>query len=481
MIALTGIFCGLNLVTCVRVNNLTTDWFSVTCGLRQGCCLSPLLFNLFIDDLALRIKSLGKGVSIDNDVLSILLYADDIALVAENAADLQLMLDCLNEWCGRNSMSINPSKSNVVHFRPNSLQRVAFDFQCGQHAVSTAEKYTYLGITLNEFLDFNVTAKAVAQSASRALGLLIAKFKCMGGMPYDVFTRLFDSLVWPVISYGASVWGTKSFSCIAAVQNRAMRFFLGTGKYTPNAAVYGEMGWQPTNIKQWKSVCIYWNRMVHMDISRINKRVFLWSDRNAGRGCKNHNFQIKDQFKKLGLETFADTNGSFSRNGIISKVEEAQTFDFVADWSNNVNSESSRSGNGRNKLRTYRRFKSEYKVEKYCKLLLPYSHRSAFAKFRCGVAPIRIETGRYENLAVSQRLCHVCNTVEDELHVILKCSLYNDLRALLFSRADLILPNFNDLDDSAKLSFLFSNPEMIRVCAKTCFKILQKRNATLYK
>ena len=197
-----------------------------------------------------------------------------------------------------------------------------------------------------------------------------------------------------------------------------------------------------------------------MDISRINKRVFLWSDRNAGRGCKNHNFQIKDQFKKLELETFADTNGPFSRNGIISKVEEAQTFDFVAD----VNSESSRSGNGRNKLRTYRLFKSEYKVEKYCKLLLSYSHRSAFAKFRCGVALIRIETGRYENLAVSQRLCHVCNTVEDELHVILKCSLYNNLRALLFSRAVLILPNFSDLDDSAKLSFLFSNPEMIRVC-----------------
>ena len=63
----------------------------------------------------------------------------------------------------------------------------------------------------------------------------------MGGMPYDVFTRLYDSLVWPVISYGAYIWGTKSFSCIAAVQNRAMRFFLGTGKYTPNAAVCGDM------------------------------------------------------------------------------------------------------------------------------------------------------------------------------------------------------------------------------------------------
>ena len=47
--------------SCVRVNNLTTDWFDVSGGLRQGCCLSPLLFNLFINDLALRLKHLVRA------------------------------------------------------------------------------------------------------------------------------------------------------------------------------------------------------------------------------------------------------------------------------------------------------------------------------------------------------------------------------------------------------------------------------------
>ena len=45
-----------------------------------------------------------------------------------------------------------------------------------------------------------------------------------------------------MISYGAAICGTKSYSSINAVQNRVMRFFLGTGKYTPNAAVHGDMG-----------------------------------------------------------------------------------------------------------------------------------------------------------------------------------------------------------------------------------------------
>ena len=44
--------------SCVRVNSYRTEWFDVNCGLRQGCVLSPLLFNLFIDDLAVFLKSL---------------------------------------------------------------------------------------------------------------------------------------------------------------------------------------------------------------------------------------------------------------------------------------------------------------------------------------------------------------------------------------------------------------------------------------
>ena len=112
---------------------------------------------------------------------------------------------------------------------------------------------------------------------------------------------------------------------------------------------------------------------------------------------------------------------------------------------------------------------------------MPVSHRAAFAKFRCGVAPIRIETGRFENLDVNQRLCHFCNVVEDEIHVILDCSAYDDLRNNLFIKAVSVLPTFNVLDANEKIKFLFTNPDMIRPCTKTCFKILQQRNSFFYK
>ena len=115
-----------------------------------------------------------------------MLYADDVVLLAENSADLQVMINSLYEWCNLNCMAVNSRKSNVVHFRLNSEQRFDFDFTCGTDKIGTVDRYSYLGITLTEFLDFDVTAKIIAQSASRALGLLIAKYKTMGGMPYDV-------------------------------------------------------------------------------------------------------------------------------------------------------------------------------------------------------------------------------------------------------------------------------------------------------
>ena len=127
-----------------------------------------------------------------------------------------------------------------------------------------------------------ISAKTVAQSASRALGLLIAKYKTMGGLPYDVYTKLYDAVGWPVISHGASIWSVKTFSCINAVHNQHMRFFLGVGKFTPNNDVTWEMAWIPPDIRQWKSVVSHWARLsnnINMPTTRNNKRIAMPLDR----------------------------------------------------------------------------------------------------------------------------------------------------------------------------------------------------------
>ncbi len=98
-------------------------------------------------------------------------------------------------------------------------------------------QYKYLGLLLTEILDYKATASMIVKFAAHALGLLNAKSKANGGMPYGVFSHLHDLLVQPIIDDGAAVWGTYKCSCVSAIQHHTCKFFMGIGKYTPKAAV----------------------------------------------------------------------------------------------------------------------------------------------------------------------------------------------------------------------------------------------------
>ena len=98
-------------------------------------------------------------------------------------------------------------------------------FTVGNVNLEYVNQYKYLGLMISEHLDMKVTADHVAKAASRALGLLIAKSKAMGGIPYNCFKKLYESIVLSVIHYGSAVWGQNQFTSINAIHNRACRHF----------------------------------------------------------------------------------------------------------------------------------------------------------------------------------------------------------------------------------------------------------------
>ena len=114
---------------------------------------------------------------------------------------------------------------------------------------------------------------------------------------------------------------------------------------------------------------------------------------------------------------------------------------------------------------------------------IPRLHRSAYAKFRCGVAPIRLETGRYERIPLESRTCFVClDSVESEEHVLLKCPPYNNLREALFTFLINEFPDIYGVNDRERLCAILScnQPRSIRACARTYSDILKLRRNTLY-
>ena len=387
-----------------------------------GDTLAPTLFAIFINDLIVELNILKKGVDIHGDNVAALLYADDLVIIAESEKELQDMLHKLNEWCIKWSMQINPGKSKAMHFRRKRQKRSTFQFLIGDKEISFESEYKYLGVWINEFCDFSKTEKVLSESSGRALGKLIGKFKGVKNMGYNTFTRLYNSCVVPIMNYGVGIWGIYSKSQLSeAVQNRAIRSFLGVHKFSANLAINGDMGWENCTIRKKIEILRVWNRLVVMDEARLCKKTFNWE---FDKGVNNWCTCVKDIFIECNLKQWYDRKALCDLNFIRLKLWE----NYQIIWKENLQNKP--------KLHLFRQIKSYYAVEKYVFDNINFSLRSCIAQLRFGTLPLTVETGRFTSIKRDDRVCPICDTndVEDELHFLFTCPKFSDLRKNMFSK-----------------------------------------------
>ena len=147
----------------VVLNEYETDYFHCPIGVKQGDCLSPTLFAIFINDLAQQIKDSELGVKLGNiesnemEILSILLYADDIVCLANSEIDLQAILVIIEEWCQKWRLEVNLTKTNIMHVRSKRKRQSKFMFIFNHRPVPYCVSTKYLGTTVDENLDCKST------------------------------------------------------------------------------------------------------------------------------------------------------------------------------------------------------------------------------------------------------------------------------------------------------------------------------------
>jgi hypothetical protein len=394
------------------------------------------------------------------------LYADDNVLNAENEQDLQSMLDTANKWCTKWRLSVNVEKSKIMHFRKTCKTRSVYEFHIGSTVLEYVHEYKYLGLVINEHLNYVTTSDVLVKAAGRALGACISKFKSLKNMEYKTYTTIYETCINPVMNYGSEIWGYKDYTKCNTVQLRAMKFFLGVHKYTPNVGVRGEFGWLKPKLERWKNICRYWNRLMNMDQSRMLYQIFIF-DYHI---CKNNwSSEVKAIFNEIGIGKTFESLESCVLDDVDLKLKENNKM----CWEREVMQYS--------KLRTYVTFKTQCKQEKYLAMGLTRRQRSLYAQFRLGVLPIRLETGRFRGEKEEDRICTLCNSgdVENEMHFLLKCLLYENERCVLFTKAEEKCTGFNELNDSDKLITL----NTLLVCQTSIFicAAYNKRRNTLYK
>ena len=133
-----------------RLEEIQTDWVESKRGVRQGCILSPMLFAIFMEELTQRIKKLEIGVKIGEEVLAILLFADDIIMVAETAEDLQRMLDEVTRYGREMEVKFSKEKSQVMIINKDENEEKKWFLNGKEMEKVTKYRYTYLGIQVQD-------------------------------------------------------------------------------------------------------------------------------------------------------------------------------------------------------------------------------------------------------------------------------------------------------------------------------------------
>ena len=96
------------------LGDIETEWVRSNRGVSSGCILSPVLFAMYTEELAVQVKERELLMRIGNEKLSLLMYADDIILMSEKSDDLQSMLDVVNEYSVDFGVKFGMDKSLVM-------------------------------------------------------------------------------------------------------------------------------------------------------------------------------------------------------------------------------------------------------------------------------------------------------------------------------------------------------------------------------
>lgn len=137
----------------VRWDNIESNLFSLSNGVRQGSLLSPLLFAFYMDDLSTELNSLPIGCTSGSRVLNHLFYADDIVLLSPSVIGLRRLVSCCEQYADSHDVIFNPAKSVNIRFASENISYQPGTIRVNGTALRWTDSVKYLGVTLTRNLD----------------------------------------------------------------------------------------------------------------------------------------------------------------------------------------------------------------------------------------------------------------------------------------------------------------------------------------
>ena len=254
--------------------------------------------------------------------------------------------------------------------------------------------------------------------------------------------KLFDQMIRPILCYGAEIWSTfdgnkKVFQNtdgilkfldsldIENVHVKFCKFLLGVNKRAVNLAVKGDLGRFPIGISCMLQAFKYWYHIQSSNSILLREALAVSQDLHKERIFTWFSF-FSSLCKLINVKPSDITSEAF----VLLKEKLCDCY--IQYWSDRIKTFS--------KMDTYCLLKQRFGFENYIRDVNIRTHRIILSKMRISNHRLAIETGRFSKTPRNDRLCLFCKAnnnfseVEDEQHVLLRCSRYTEIRRDLFDR-----------------------------------------------
>ena len=414
---------------CVKLKYGHTRAINCNLGLKQGCPLSPMLFNLYIDDIEDIFDDKCDPISIQNEKVNHFLYADDLVILSQTKEGLQRCIDKASDFAKSKHLTINVRKSKTMVFN-QSGRFIRDSFTLNDRTLEPVQSFCYLGFDIKCSGTVKHAMNILNDKGNKALRPLlcaITRFK----IPVKTSIRLFHTYVSPILLYNTENWSTfsdkglqkfdkdslfsgTSTAKIDIVHRKLLKFVLGVSKSCPSLAIYGETGETPISIKSYRLTLNFWHRVTNLPNTSLAKKALL------------ENIDLRTNWimtieKLVNTFNLADKIGNHEKFKKATKcaIEDA----YQKYWTNSLKDPNL------TRLLFYKKIKTEFSMESYLNTT-NFEYRRAIAKLRCSDHALEIEKGRHKGIPRPERTCTLCRNdqVEDEEHFLFICKTYNSLK-----------------------------------------------------
>lgn len=296
----------------VLLGHKRTIFFLIEVGLRQGCLLSPILFDLFINDLSKVINALEKGVKCGNRDVSNLFFADDIAVIADSKEDLEVILQTIYDFSLKWRFKFNIDKCSVVVFddkRHDSLSvgdcksecKCNHHFRFGPFLIQQVLMYKYLGVELDNRLTYSFFKHRMLQKARMNvgrvwhMGIRNNLVSVKGGM------SMYEALVSSILEFSCITWAKGDWRDAETLQRNMFKKILKCSVMTTGETVLGDLGRWQLRARRDFLVLQYWFQLISCPDSRLLKQAYLMSKSFANVKKRNFASRCKSILFKYNL------------------------------------------------------------------------------------------------------------------------------------------------------------------------------------